>query len=443
MSSNHLKRAWKTVAVGLFGMSALGCTKSVPEQVNALPPPGLAGANSQTLTPSRAEAHVQDGALPRQDIVSPRAAEVVVLRVNEVALTQADLERAMLHQAAALGIPFRGLPEKSRTRLEAPAYEGLVKRELLRQAAQKDGIAIAPEEIQAEKSRLIQRLPPGRTFAELLQGMMTDEESFLRDLSTDMAIAKWMKKRRQAEPIIDETAARRLYEEQKDRFAANEKATARHILVAVSPETSVQMLQEVRDRAIALRARVDGKDEQTFAEVAAAQSDDLKTREKGGDLGSFGRNDVLPQIGDVAFALAPGEVSEIVRSDKGFHILRGGGVTRGVPLPFDEVKARILLIAQTEARAKYEASLFQELERAATVVRYIKPVGTDTEQAAQRPEALPASAEKGMPHGLPLPSKENVLPGMRNPHRTSGDDLRLSPQDASGGLRVSPADFER
>jgi parvulin-like peptidyl-prolyl isomerase len=443
MHCNHSRPAWKTIVLGLIAMSVLGCNESAQAPVNALPPAGLAGAGSETLPQPNEPARITDGDLPRKDSASSRAPETEVLRVNEVALTQADLERAMLHQAAALGIPFRGLPEKVRMRLEVPAYEGLIKRELLRQAAAKDRIVVSPEEIQAEKSRLVQRLPPGRTFAELLQGMMTNEESFLRDLSTDMAIAKWMKQRTQEAPIVDETAARRLYEEQKERFAANEKASARHILVAVSPETTVQGLQEARDRAIALRARVDGKDEQTFAEVAATQSDDMKTREKGGDLGAFGRNEVLPQIGDVAFALASGEVSEIVRSDKGFHILRGGGVTRGAPLPFEEVKERIILIAQTEARAKYEASLFQELEQAAKVVRYIEPVVADATQPAKRLDAVPASSEKGMPHGLPLPSKQNVLPGMRNPHKISGDELRLSPKDKRNGLRVSPSDFQR
>ena len=439
-------RARHVGCAGLFVLSAVACSDQNDASVNALPPPGLAGTHAEgasginrTASPP-ASAHAIEAGQK-----TSRAPDEIVLRVNGVALTQAELERAMLHQAAALGIPFRGLPEKVRMRLEAPAYEGLLKRELLRQAAQKDGIVISEAELAAEKARLEKSLPDGRTFEELLQGMMTNEESFLRDLATDLAIARWMKKRNQEAPVIDEGDARKLYEEQKARFASNDKASARHILVAVAPDAGGQVSQAARERANALRVQVNGKDEKTFVEVASEQSDDKATRETGGDLGTFTRNEVLPQIGDAAFELTKGEISEVIRSDRGFHILRGGGVTRGAPRSFEEVKERIMVIAQAEARSKYEASLFLALEQKADIVREIQPADAETTQPglSNQPPQPHAAQGGAAPHGLPLPSKDNVLPGMRNPHAKPGGELRLDQNGTKGGLKVSPSEFQR
>lgn len=367
----------------------------------------------------------------------PRELDAVVLRVNGVALTQADYERAMLHQAAALGMPFNGLPDRLRQRLEAPAYEGLLKRELLRQAAKRDGIETTPLELQAEKERMAQSLPPGKTFAELLDRMKTTEAKFLQDLATDLAIATWMKRQASDLPAIDEQAALRLYREQTARFASNEQATARQILIAVAPDASPTTLEAARTRAAELRGRVKGKDEATFIEVAKAESEDLATRDVGGDLGVVVRQDLLPQIGDVLFALKKGEVSEPVRSVRGFHILRGGGVTQGPPLPFERVKDRIMQIAQTEARAEHERTLFSSLERGAHIQRLIVPFHESNEPVASSAGTLSPGPTGKMPHGLPMPSKENALPGIRNPHGVADGELRLRRNDTAG-LRLKP-----
>jgi len=111
----------------------------------------------------------------------------------------------------------------------------------------------------------------------------------------------------------------RHYREHLDRYSAPEQMRARQILVALhgaGPEADA----EARAKAQDLLARVRrGED---FAELARQHSDDVATRDKGGDLGDFGRGTMLAAFEDVAFRLPPGEVSEVFRTEVGYHIVQ-------------------------------------------------------------------------------------------------------------------------
>ena len=110
------------------------------------------------------------------------------------------------------------------------------------------------------------------------------------------------------------------YETERASFVQDERARARHILFRLPQNASPQREERVRAAAAEvleeLRAGAD------FAAAAAEHSEDEGTAEAGGDLGFFPRGQMLPQFEEVAFALPVGEVSDLVRSALGIHILR-------------------------------------------------------------------------------------------------------------------------
>ncbi len=104
-----------------------------------------------------------------------------------------------------------------------------------------------------------------------------------------------------------------------ERYAAPEQVHASHILVSPvdgSPEADAR----ARARADSLLERV--RKGENFARLAREYSDDLATRDQGGDLGDFGRGTMLPEFERAAFGLRPGEVSGLVKSEVGYHIIR-------------------------------------------------------------------------------------------------------------------------
>ncbi len=104
-----------------------------------------------------------------------------------------------------------------------------------------------------------------------------------------------------------------------DRYSAPEAVHASHILISPADATPAADAR-AHARADSLLERV--RRGENFARLARENSDDLATRDQGGDLGDFGRGAMLPEFERAAFALRPGEVSGLVRSEVGYHIIR-------------------------------------------------------------------------------------------------------------------------
>jgi peptidyl-prolyl cis-trans isomerase C len=98
-----------------------------------------------------------------------------------------------------------------------------------------------------------------------------------------------------------------------------ERIHARHILVKVDPAATAELKDQAKQKAQGLLEKVKGGAD--FATVAK-ESSDCPSAPQGGDLGEFGRGDMVKEFGDVAFNLKPGETSGLVETQFGYHIIR-------------------------------------------------------------------------------------------------------------------------
>lgn len=136
----------------------------------------------------------------------------------------------------------------------------------------------------------------------------------------------------------DETLMASYYEKNKDQYA---QPTVRHILVrfkgspvALRKGQADLSVEQARTRAEALRSRLAGGGD--FAALAKAESDDTGSAQNGGLLGIVNRGGTAAAFEDAAFSLPVGELSKVVRTEYGFHILR---VEQRTPLKLDAVRA--------------------------------------------------------------------------------------------------------
>lgn len=130
------------------------------------------------------------------------------------------------------------------------------------------------------------------------------------------------------------------YEAEKGRFGTEEERVAAHILIAVPSEADEAAIEAARAKAagIAEQARAEGAD---FAALAAANSEDLGTKDLGGDLGTIGK-DVFPKpFEEAVFALAEGGVSDPVRTDQGWHVIKLTQLVAGSQQPFEAVRDQL------------------------------------------------------------------------------------------------------
>lgn len=121
---------------------------------------------------------------------------------------------------------------------------------------------------------------------------------------------------------------RNFYDENPDQFTAPEQVRARHILVADDEESEEKL-------SLIQRALEEGV---SFEELALEHSIDPSAQQNGGDLGFFGRGQMVPEFEEAAFALnEPGEISEPVRSNFGWHIILLEEKRPSSIMPFDDV----------------------------------------------------------------------------------------------------------
>lgn len=118
----------------------------------------------------------------------------------------------------------------------------------------------------------------------------------------------------------NEDALRQTFNARAESLATPEQVRARHILIEVPAEASEEAIADARSLAEAARRRIELGE--AFEAVAGELSDDVGTRTGGGDLGLFARGSNDPALDEVAFALEVGELSEPVRSEVGWHVLR-------------------------------------------------------------------------------------------------------------------------
>lgn len=193
------------------------------------------------------------------------------------------------------------------------------------------------EEIQQERGPI-----PAERQGELLKALVREEvlfqEATAGQLELDAAVKARVEVarrqvlvqellRRQVKKLgqVTDEDVRKMYDENKPLFTA-ETVGASHIMVKTETEAEA-ILKDLQA----------GKD---FAETAKARSEDTGSAEKGGDLGELRHGQTVQEFEEEAFRLKEGELSPVIKTQYGYHILKGGAHASSVE-PFDEVKGKI------------------------------------------------------------------------------------------------------
>ncbi len=167
-------------------------------------------------------------------------------------------------------------------------------------------------------------------------------------------------------PEVNETDVEIFYLLHRERFHRPENRTLRHILVTINDSLSGSERTTARNRIDALHARL-LKSPERFAEQALKYSE-CPTAMNGGLLGTLKRDQLYTELEPVAFALAPGELSDVVESPMGFHILHCVAIEAACELPLASVRGKIRKhISESRRRASQKswiAGLFRHPEYA-------------------------------------------------------------------------------
>lgn len=158
---------------------------------------------------------------------------------------------------------------------------------------------------------------------------------------------------------VDDAEVKKFYDENASKFQGNEQRRASHILIGFGVSATPEQKQAAKAKAEALLAAVK-KNPKSFEELAVKNSQDPGSATKGGDLGSFGRGAMVKPFEDAAFGMKVGQVSDLVESEFGYHIIKLTEIT-GQSSDFESLKPQIkgeLIFQKAQAAFTEKAESF-------------------------------------------------------------------------------------
>jgi hypothetical protein len=298
------------------------------------------------------------------------------------------------------------LDGEMKTAFEQPAYEKLIERNLLAKEARARNMWPGDADVKVKREEMLKSLPAGKTLQDVLGAIGADEKSFEADLRIDVALAALLKALESEVKPADDATIAKIYEENKHVFVVPDTASAAHILVKVDRAAGPEVIAEKKKLAEAIKKEVSGKDDATFARVAAEKSDDASGKARGGDLGTFKKGDLFPEFEAMAFKLKEGEIGGPVQTDRGFHVIRGGGAEKGRELPVAEAKKIIAERERVKGFLGAVDALVSRLRSAAKIERLVEPAPSPLVDPNENGSRVPAWKASG----------KNAVTGMPNPH---------------------------
>ncbi|MGF6109143.1 peptidylprolyl isomerase [Pseudomonas frederiksbergensis] len=239
-------------------------------------------------------------------------------RVNGEEISEFRLERYFAEYLEDQGRAVASIRNpKAYKQLRQAALDALIDKELLWQEALKRGVQISDATVQSQVEQTRQGMGGAEVFTRRLQDAGFDEASFTEYTRRELAAQQVFADLTQAaEP--DEQQVRAFFAEHRAEMSRPEEIQARHILVKVAPNADAATVEAARLRLEEMRVQIaQGAD---FASVARSGSEDASAS-AGGDLGYFARGRMMAEFEAAAFALKPGQVSELVRTPVGWHLI--------------------------------------------------------------------------------------------------------------------------
>jgi peptidyl-prolyl cis-trans isomerase C len=228
--------------------------------------------------------------------------------------------------------------ESRREEINRQALDTLIDVELLYQESQRRGFQITQERIDEKVNDLGSRYPDEEAFGRALEEFGISRGELRTEFERQIAIQDMIDTDIAPSISVSEHESKDFYLSNPDFFFTPEQVRASHILVLVGPDASEEEKAEARSRIEEIRRMiVAGED---FAEAAARFSEDGNGG-SGGDLGFFRRDQMVEPFADAAFALEIGQLSGVVTTQYGYHLIQVTDRKEEATIPFEAVQARI------------------------------------------------------------------------------------------------------
>jgi peptidyl-prolyl cis-trans isomerase C len=303
-------------------------------------------------------------------VAEPNAGKVaaedngIAATVNGIVIKDADVDAKVstYMERMAAQIP-PNMVEQYRTQIRGQALESMIVEQLLAEQVKKEGINITDKDVNDKLNEIIAAQPGGMTMESFKAMLAAQGQSF-------DVVKEQIKKTLGYEKLlgiveVNDAEAKAFYDENKEDFNKPEQVKASHILVKVAPTATPEEKTAAKAKIDGLLKQVKGGGD--FAALAKENSDDPGSKIMGGDLGFFDRNTMVKEFADTAFAMKVGQVSNVVETQYGYHIIKVTDRKEGGLTSFDKAKADIVRSLQDKKKNELFRQLIEKVKAGAKI----------------------------------------------------------------------------
>jgi len=289
-------------------------------------------------------------------------------RVNGIVITMKEFNREMRQVQQRLYSRERKDSKLQLSELKKDVLENLINRELLYQETHKHKTPIEESAVTEQLNGLKKRFPSQSEYKNALQKMNLSELEIRTKLKKELGLKHFVDKQFSQKVSVAGKEAKAYYDDHPNFFKQPEQVRASHILIKLDPKATESQKTDARRQLEKIQQRLDtGED---FGSLAKAFSQG-PSNARNGDLGYFRRGQMVKPFEDVAFGLKPGEVSAIVKTGFGYHLIKVVDKKPETKVTYEKAKNRIQQYLKQDKIKKHIDQLVEKLKQNAVVERYL------------------------------------------------------------------------
>ena len=293
-----------------------------------------AAAATSTAAPAAGPTGAQAPAVPAPAKPVPAQLPDVLAKVNGQDVKKSDFD--MLVRDMELG---QGpIPPERRDEVVRSTLDRLITYTVLSQEAKTRKVTCTEAEIDDRLKQMQGQFPNEDAFKKALGERNMTIERLRNDTRDNLVISKMMESEVATTPGASDAEAKDFYDKNPDKFKQTEQIRASHILIRVDEKADAPTKQKARARIDGILKRAKGGED--FAKLAKENSADGSAAQ-GGDLNYFGRGQMVPAFDEAAFSLKPGQISDVVTTQFGYHIIKVTDRKDAATVPLEQVSERV------------------------------------------------------------------------------------------------------
>jgi len=319
-------------------------------------PPAAPGATA--AAESVAAATVPTAATAPQ-VVEPSQLPDVVARIDGEAISKSDLVARASEARGMLAQRGGGPPPPTRA-FWRMVLDDIIGNRLLYRDLKASSKVATPEQVEQRMQLIRGQFPSQAEFEQAISARGFDLQRFEGEVAESVTVQNWIGNEVAPTIAVSDAEARGYFDSHPDQMLEPERVHARHILIRVAPQASEADRSAARQKIEEIRQRIAAGGD--FAAIARETSEDKTSAERGGDLGWFYRGQMVPAFEKAAFGTPLNQLSDIVETRFGFHLIETLEQQAERKVGFEEVKDRLLAMLKQQ---KLEAQIKQRVNELA------------------------------------------------------------------------------